>query len=353
MTNVYFIKTKEGEAKSAVIEKLKKLINESGCFDFIKKQDIVAVKVTFGEEGNKYYIGPEYIKVATDNITKRGASPFLAEAGVLYRGKRNDAVSHLNVAINHGFFKCGVPIIIADGLFGDNYKKITVNQKHFKTVNIAGDALEADGLVSISHFKAHMQTGFGAAIKNIGMGLASRSGKQLQHSHVKPEVIENKCTLCKRCFEICPVSAIIERNKKAYINKELCIGCAECVATCRFQAITITWEESDEILQEKMAEYALGALKNKKGKAAFINFAMNISEECDCWAGKNSIIAKDAGIFISEDPVAADKAACDKVLEQEGNDIFKKAHPKTDWHRQLEYGASIGLGSLEYKLVEV
>jgi len=315
--------------------------------------------VTFGEDGNKYFMGPEYIKVVTDKIGGSGARVFLTDANVLYKGKRTNAVDHLNVARKHGFFDCGVPVIIADGLRSKNFGKITVNQKHFKAVNIARDILDADSLVVVSHFTGHMQTGFGATIKNIGMGSASRSGKQMQHSHVKPEVTTDttdtpaKCTLCKSCFEVCPVSAIVEKDGKAFIKKEVCIGCAECVATCKFFAIEITWEESDEILQEKMAEYALGALKDKVNKVAFINIAIRIPKECDCWGASNAIIAKDTGLFVSLDPVALDKATVDKVIEVQGSDAFKKMHPSTDWRRQLEYAAKIGLGSLEYELIEI
>ena len=350
---VYFIKANEKEGAPKVIQKLKKLLDTCGCFGFIKAGELVAVKMTFGEDGNKYFIGPEYTKVVTDKIAESGGAAFLTDANVLYKGKRTNAVDHLNVARKHGFFDCGVPVIIADGLRSKNYGKITVNRKHFKDVNIARDILDADSLVVFSHFTGHMQTGFGATIKNIGMGSASRSGKQMQHSHVKPEVTPDKCTFCKSCFEVCPVSAIVEKDTKAFVKKEVCIGCAECVATCKFSAIGITWEESDEILQEKMAEYALGALKNKVNKAAFINIAIRIPKECDCWGASNAIIAKDTGLFASLDPVALDKATVDKVIEVQGSDAFKKVHPSTDWRRQLEYAAKIGLGSLEYELIEI
>lgn len=353
MKKVYFVELEKGEVDSKIIQKLNRLLEVSHCLHFIKKEDIVAVKVTFGEEGNKYYIDPDYVKVITDKISQGGGKPFLADANVLYKGKRNNAVDHLNVAKEHGFLKCGVPIIIIDGLMSKNYKKVTIDQKHFESVNIGRDVIDSDCLVAVSHFTGHMQTGFGGTIKNIGMGLASRSGKQMQHSHVKPEVDKDKCTFCKSCFEVCPVSAIMEKNKKAFIDKELCIGCAECVATCRFFAIGISWEESDEILQEKMAEYALGALKDKAGKIAFINFALKISKECDCWNGENSIIASDVGIFTSDDPIALDKATVDKTIEKQGGDVFKRAHANSNWHRQLNYGASIGLGSLDYELIEV
>jgi len=353
MKKVYFIKAKDTKDTSVIEKKLKKVLFESGCFDFIKEGEVVAVKVTFGEDGNKYFLGPEYIKPITDEIKEKRGKPFLTDANVLYKGKRTNAVDHLGVARDHGFMKCNVPVVIADGLLSKNYQKITVNQKHFKTVNVAGDIIDADSLIVISHFTGHMQTGFGATVKNIGMGAASRSGKQMQHSHVKPEVDPDKCTLCKMCFKICPVSAIVEKNGKAFIKKKVCIGCAECVATCKFFAVSITWEESDEILQEKMSEYALGALKGKTGRTAFINIAVRIPKECDCWAESNGIIAEDVGIFVSSDPVAVDKAAVDKALEVEKIDPFKKNHPTTDWQRQLEYSARIGVGSLDYELVEI
>jgi len=353
MSKVYYINIKDGEKDSSVVKKLNHLLEESDCFDFIKKDDLVSVKVTFGEEGNKFFITPSYIKPVTDKLARLKAKPFLTDANVLYKGKRNNAVDHLNLARKHGFAKCNIPIIISDGLLSKNYRKVSIDKKHFKTVNISSDALDVDCVIAISHFTGHMQTGFGGAIKNLGMGFASRSGKQQQHSHVKPEVEKEKCTFCKACFDICPVSAIVEKDKRAFIKSEVCLGCAECVATCKFFAIKITWEESDEILQEKIAEYASGVLKNKIGRIAFVTFALKIPKECDCWSGANHLISKDIGIFISKDPVAVDKAAVDKIVELNGEDVFTKAQPKTDWHRQIEYGASIGLGNLDYEIVDI
>jgi len=353
MKKVYFIRAKEDEGASAISKKVDRILTESGCLNFIKEKELTAVKMTFGEDGNKYFLGPEYVKGVIEKIRRLGARPFLTDTNVLYKGKRTNAVDHLEIARKHGFFKCGIPVIIADGLLSKNYKRIEINQKHFKSVNIGRDIVDADCLVAVSHFTGHMQTGFGAAVKNIGMGSASRSGKQMQHSHVKPAVKRDQCAFCKDCFEICPVSAITEKDAKAFIAEEVCVGCAECVATCKFFAISITWQEADEILQEKMAEYALGALQNKEGRTAFINFALRIPEECDCWGQKNSIIAGDVGIFASSDPIALDKATVDKVLKEEGCDVFKKAHSSTDWRRQLEYSARIGLGSLKYELVEL
>jgi len=106
-------------------------------------------------------------------------------------------------------------------------------------------------------------------------------------------------------------------------------------------------------VQEKMAEYALAVLRNKKDKACFLNFALRISRECDCWSHKNPRIAPDVGIFASFDPVAIDKASFDLVNQASGGDIFKKAHPKEDGLKQLRHAQEIGLGTMEYDLISV
>jgi len=246
-----------------------------------------------------------------------------------------------------------VPVFISDGLMGENAIDVVVNQKHFKSVNIARPVIYFDTIVSVAHVTGHMLTGFAASIKNMGMGFASRTGKLRQHSNIKPHVKVNNCVFCRRCIEHCPVTAICEKDGRAFIDEVVCVGCGECIAACKFAAISDDYGEDAKVVVEKMVEYAYGVLQRVK-RRVFFNFAVRITKNCDCMARDEPRIVPDIGIFASNDPVACDKAAADMVLEKAGGDIFKKVYPQADFYlHQLQYARDIGLGNPEYDLVRI
>lgn len=354
-SKVYFVKTALGEELDSIKEKTHWLFGNFNLKRFIKKDDLIAIKLSFGEEENKGYINPQFVRFVVDEVKSCRGNPFLTDTNTLYKEKRQNTVDHLNLAYEHGFKPeiTGAPIVIADGLRSGENVEIKIDKKHFKSVKIARVCIDADFLIVLSHVTGHMMSGLAAAIKNIGMGFAPRAGKLLQHSNVKPNVLTSKCTGCRLCIVDCPVDAIVMQGKAAYIKEDVCIGCGDCLVACRDDAIKISWSETSTILQEKMAEHALGVMRDKEGKCIFLNYAMKITKFCDCMAKDDPSIVSDVGILASTDPVAIDKASVDLVNETAKSDVFKKVHPKIDWTAQLTYGAKIGLGNLEYDLVEL
>jgi hypothetical protein len=355
-SKVYFTGVDNSADVKDIKQKLARLLAVSGLLDFISSRDKVAVKLHFGEEGNTGYVNPQYVGVICDAIMEKQASCFLCDTNTLYKGRRTNSQDHLNLAYEHGFTKeiCGAEVIIPDDAKRENVTEITVNQKFIKTAKVASLFLEADALLGIAHFKGHMMTGFGGALKNIGMGCASREGKLVQHSDIAPLVEIQKCSsACKKCIEACPAEAILIKHKKAYIDPSKCIGCASCIAACVKNAVEINWEAGGSSMPQKMVEYAKAVLHSKRDKAAFINFAIKITKECDCLAKDDPKIAPDVGILASQDPVSIDKASLDLVNRLAGKDIFKEAHPLRNAFTQLEYAYNLRLGNLEYELIEL
>ncbi|UCD15451.1 MAG: DUF362 domain-containing protein, partial [Candidatus Omnitrophota bacterium] len=281
----------------------------------------------------------------------RQARPFFWDTNTLYRGSRMHAVDHINLAVNHGFAQVGIPIIIGDGIKGNDYIEEKINKKHFSSCYLASVLKDIDCLIVLSHLTGHMLTGFGAAIKNLGMGCASRRGKLLQHCLVSPEINKDKCTGCGLCAENCPVDAIEARAGKYFILEDKCIGCAQCVSVCPYKAVKIVWSQEYDMLSEKMVEYAYAVTKERK--CFFVNFCLYITKECDCMNKERSGFISDLGVLFSADPVSIDKASLDLVIERQGYDALGQIHPKTNYLASLQYAQTIGLGSLEYKLVEI
>jgi len=355
MSKVYFIKVSESDPVDTVKAKLTRLIDGSRILDPVAKGDRTAVKMHFGEEGNVGHIEAAYAGIVCGKITRRGGRPFLADTNTLYKGRRTNSKDHLKLACEHGFTKesCSAEIIVPDDTKKENVSEVKMAGRFFKSAKVASIFLKANAIVSLAHFKGHMMTGFGGSLKNIGMGCASREGKLAQHSDVTPMVILERCTACEACIKACPADAIFLRDNKAIINPVKCIGCATCIAACVSGAIEVNWESGGSNIQEKMIEYASAVLLKKKGKLAFINFAVKITKECDCLARDDPRIAPDIGIFASTDPVSVDKACYDAAAKAAGKDIFKEVHPRRDGSRQLKCASQLGLGSLDYELIEL
>jgi hypothetical protein len=352
---VFFIASRNKETTQSIAEKFNRLIEASGLISFIEPDNKIAVKLHFGEQRNKGYVRPEYVRVAVDHIVQRQACAFLADTNTLYRGRRMNSKDHLELAYEHGFTSENVKgqVIIPDDTLKENIQEVEVNAKYVKTAKIAKLFYDADGIIDIAHFKGHLMTGFGGALKNLGMGCATREGKLMQHSHLAPFIIPSKCTGCQACYAVCPVQAVIIKGKKAFLDSAKCIGCASCIAACKYNAVELSWEAGGALIQERMVEYAKAVLMNKKDKLACFNFLIKITQECDCLAKDDPRIVPDIGILASIDPVAIDKAGFDLVSKAAKKDIFKKLHPKRDGIRQLSYAEELGLGSMDYELVSV
>jgi len=363
---VYFSDFRSRNMRENKINKIRKLFKVADFESIINKNDLTAIKIHFGERGNDSYVNPVFVRQIVEGVRRAGAGPFLTDTNTLYYGSRHNSVDHLNTAIMHGFDYAvtGAPLIIADGIRGENEIEIEINLKHFKTVKIAGDIEKADSMVVISHFKGHGMSGFGGAIKNLGMGCASPAGKLEQHECAKP-LISGKCVGCGECIKSCPVSAMYIEGGKSKINYDACIACNNCLMACPESVIDLDFDNIQPFI-EKMAEYAYGAVKNKQNKICYINFLMDITPDCDCVPWSDSPIVPDIGILASNDPVALDTACYHLVNEQhgfknsllihnheKGRDKFRGLYKKIEGDIQMKYGQEIGLGSMDYELIKL
>ena len=372
MGSMVFMADLSANWKTSIPAKVSNLFDRLNPGDVFEAKDLVAVKIHFGEAGSTAYVRPQYVRRIVDGLKSLEVKPFLTDTNTLYVGSRTEAWTHLNTAFDNGFTRevIGAPVIIADGLRGNNKIEVTAAGRHVKRAHISADIHHADGLVVLSHFKGHELSGFGGALKNVGMGCASREGKLEQHSNISPKVNKKKCIACGECVVWCRGGAIEIRGDgeeaKAEITPENCIGCAECILTCRQNAIQVRWNESIPTFMEKMVEYAAAVLRNKKGKSMFMSFVTDVSPLCDCVPFSDRPIVPSLGILASTDPVAIDQAAADLVNSAHGNplscleaglepgeDKFRALFPAIDWTHQLAYAEELGLGQRDYTLVRI
>lgn len=366
-SSVYFTDMRCNVGDS-LLAKLGRLIAKAGMSDIDFEQKYVAIKIHFGEPGNLAFLRPNFSKVVADYIKTLGGKPFLTDCNTLYVGRRNNALVHLDAAFENGYspMSTGCQMIIADGLKGTDDIEVPVEGgEYFTTAKIGRAVMDADIFVSLTHFKGHEATGFGGAIKNIGMGCGSRAGKMAMHKDGKPEVDTATCTGCRVCAKHCDHQAIsFGDDKKANIDHDRCVGCGRCIGSCNFHAISNKGDSSNGALNCKMVEYAKAVLD---GRPHFhISVVNQVSPNCDCHGESDAAVVPDIGIFASFDPVALDKACIDavnaapaigsSVIGQRScdhDDHFTNIHPTTDWRSQISHAEKLGLGSGTYELISV
>jgi uncharacterized Fe-S center protein len=350
---VHFVRASADEKIEDIQRKIRTLFQSADLGSCIQKRDLVAVKLHFGEKGNETSLPPAYVRPVVEEVMNRSGRPLLTDTCVLYKSIRDNAADHLRFAHERGFTPevTGAPVVIADGILGSDEKTVQIPGLIFKEVSIAAAARDANALIVLSHVTGHMVTGLGGAIKNIGMGFASRKGKLRQHAMMKPHIAKKSCTGCGVCVENCPEDAIAMTDGKAVIDAGICIGCGECLTVCRFDAVKHDWNRDSPDLQKRMAEHAMGVVIGKQNRTGYFNFIMSVTKDCDCMPVRQKPVIPDLGILAGKDPVALDAASLDLIRKHTGKSLSESAYAQFDPWIQISHGESIGLGSADYELI--
>ena len=287
---VYFTKNIDSESLVKMYEVLNKELNGK-----------VAVKLSTGEAGNNNYLHPELIK---DLVHKVNGT--IIECNTAYDGKRTNNKDHLAVIKEHGF----LDVANVDLMDSEGDIELPVNGgKHLKVNYVGKNLLNYDSILMLSHFKGHPMGGFGGALKNMSIGIASRSGKAWIHSAGKIE----------------------DAN--------------------------ILWDNlppQDDFI-ESMAEADKAVMDKYKDNIVYINVINNLSVDCDCVANPEKVCMKDIGIVSSLDPIAIDKACLDLIYNSEDKgkkDLIERIESRNGAHI-IEYGKELGLGTDEYELINI
>ena len=262
----------------------------------------VAVKLHSGEQGNQNYIRPEFVKTIVEKVNGT-----VVECNTAYDGARNSTEKHKKLIEDHGWTKYfDVDIMDAEG--PDLELKIP-NGKVIKENFVGKDIQKYDSMLVLSHFKGHPMGGYGGALKQLSIGVASSEGKSWIYS--------------------------------AGFTKDQ----------------TILWDnlpEQDKFL-ESMADAASSVVNHFKDKIAFISVMCNLSVDCDCCAVAEDPCMKDIGILASTDPIAIDQACIDLIYNSKdpGRDHFVERVERQHGIHTIEAAAELGFGTREYELINI
>lgn len=257
----------------------------------------VAVKLHSGEEGNQNFLRPEFWKPVIENV--KGT---VVECNTAYEGSRNTTEKHMKTMEKHGWNKY-FEVDLLDGE-GPDLELMIPEGKTIQKNYVGKNIVNYDSMLVLSHFKGHPMGGYGGAIKQLSIGVASSFGKAYIHGAGEPEKI---------------------------------------------------WTAEHNLFLESMADAALSIVKYFKGNTAFVNVMKNMSVDCDCCAVAEDPCMKDIGILVSLDPVAIDQACLDLVYASDdpGRDHLLERIESRNGAYTIEAAAGIGLGEREYELIEV
>lgn len=366
---VYFTNFRTA-ANLSLTDKLHRLMRRAGMTDMPLSGKFTAIKIHFGEPGNLAFLRPNYARAVVDELKGMGARPFLTDSNTLYPGMRRNALDHIDAAYLNGFspLQTGCHVIIADGLLGTDFVSVPVGGEYCDHALIGRAVVDAEAIVSLTHFKCHEGTGIGGALKNLGMGCGSTAGKREMHCDGKPTVDEDACVGCGMCVRQCGSDAITlaqtANGRKAVIDHDKCSGCGRCVGACYKQGAIGGADGGVDLLNCKITEYAKAVVQ---GKPHFhISLVTDVSPFCDCHDENDAPVLPDVGMFASFDPVALDTACAEALLKTEPlpgsalaqkpnrtGDHFHDMHPITNWRVGVEHGERIGLGTTSYELIEL
>jgi len=369
---VYFVsaRVKKWRYADSLPGKLERLLKEIDLSRYFEKDEWVAIKTHFGSEGAHRVVRPVFLRKVVEAVRAIGAKPFITDT-VRIKGLDYLEVANQN-GINH--LSCGAPVVLADGLYGNDNIMVKAGEI-LGEIAVASVIYDVPAMVVCSHFKGHINAGFGGAIKNLAMGAVSGShrhcgwkcGRGAMHTIGEGMLVWDKerCVLCLQCEEICPLDCIEFKNGEFSYNDERCWRCGRCTRVCPEEALVLPGD--DELFMRSLAEAAMAVLSTfKKGKVLYINFLTEIQPECDCMPAAEVPVIQDQGILISDDIVAIEQASLDIITGKaplpgslaedmgikQGDDILMKLHNKP-YILQIEEAERLGLGSRTYRLIEI
>jgi len=401
-SDVYFFTARtHGHEQSMSKIKGPLALEKIGIRDSVKPGDNIVIKSHFGALENTRYLRSSYIRFLCDFVKELGAKPTVAETcgwgapesftGIHteYSGRTTEK-EYLEVALRHGYTEetMGAPIIMLDGPEGTDYEIQKINGRKFKEVLVAGRLREFNYLILATHFKGHPGTGFGGAIKNLGIGCVSKGGKIQAHNGKKFKFDFNApISDYEDCIKICPTKALTEgENGKLNRDDSKCRFCYMCKSVCKNDVIDIGFSTPKRFITQ-MVDNAKGVVDYFGKEIFYINYAIDITYQCDCSGGSDVPFIPDIGILSSRDPVALDQATIDLAhlssmsphsilgeiknlpikdgkcewfsyiprfnMETQKVDLNPDGEISKLWEFQLEAAERIGLGNRNYNLIEV
>ncbi|MFH1401391.1 MAG: DUF362 domain-containing protein [Parcubacteria group bacterium] len=302
---------------------------------FISDSDIL-VKIHFGEGGNKTAFFPKDVEPIISALKSLGLRPTLIDTPARYNSPRGTVEGYGAIIKERGYDK------LAPYLVSNNSVKVRTKDM---TVGVCKELTKAKGVLVVSHVKGHRCSGFGGAIKNLGMGGVTKESKAEEHILDQPIFI-SACKACGVCINFCPSSAIELEGSSVKFDYNKCGGCSICILKCPNKCL----KPRKAIFDDLLAQGASACINNFPKSVFYISLIKNITLLCDCPRDSGPIIAPDVGILFSENPVAIDRASVDLINKANKRNVFLEENHK-DPYLHVKYASKYINKSWDYELI--
>ncbi len=388
-SKVYYMDDRAKAIQDSLVAKMLTVFEAAGLQNTISPGDTVAIKLHMGEYNNTAYLRPVYARALVDKVKELGGEPMVVDTTTLpYTpfASRITALDYLNTAYRNGYTPAtlGCPVIIGDGFLGADDIRVDLPEGFIlKEQYVATAIAMADAMIALTHFKGHPMGVYGGAIKNIGVGCASKKGKYNLHmgGHSRyglnarpfyPQLCKKSdCASMTLCNTVCPENALHISDEGIIWQRDKCTGCSACFGILVLCGVGFIPDDYFDSAAAAMADSAKAVMNTfKHGKVGFINLAIDMSPWCDCVSFSDRSFLPNLGVFASMDPVAIDVACLDMATQSYGvpGSIAEEKGVMEPGMRKLtscgsvigidemiqpNTGAKIGLGKKEYELINV
>lgn len=320
MATVYWIKGRSENIRKNLLSKLDTLMGLEELSGLMIPETSLAIKFNLSEIGYSHYLPPVIFTTLFEKARERGAKPTLTDSGSIFKGSRFNGYEWTESALLQGF-SAGESfhnqLLQSGGYTNEEGNFWPAEGKHLAGIDIGSLLTDTSNLVVVSHVTAHPLLGLSAAVANLGLGFLTATGRQRLHGFIEIAYAADACDHCGECLSFCPTGAMSGQPGQVAFDARICNQCLGCLVACPHDAVHVD-QKQIPVYQECVAEAAHTVLNKLRGKAFFINFLQSVTPQPDDYPYSDIPFIPDLGIIASEDPVAADWATYQMIVQSPG-----------------------------------
>jgi len=364
---VYWIKGRSENIRKNLVSKIDTLMRLEELSGLMIPETSLAIKFNLSEVGFGHYLPPVIFTSLFEKARERGVRPMLTDGGSVFKGSRFDGYNWAEGALLLGFSSGESfhnQLLQAGGYTNEEGNFWPAEGKHLAGIDIGSLLTDTNNLVVVSHVTAHPLLGLSGAVANLGLGFLTASGRLRLNGFLQVAYDADRCDHCGECLPFCPTGALSGEPGRVSFDARICNQCLGCFMACPHDAVRVE-AEGIPIFQECVVEAAHTVLHKLRGKAFFINFLQSVTPQPDDYAYSDIPFIPDLGIIASDDPVAADWATHQMIVQSPGIpgsvaqnlDVLAKGQDKLraitgqSPERMLAYGEEMALGNRTFQFL--